>query len=297
MAVLAVMASFEAVWPLPNAFLYLSRTRQAARRLTELTGAAAPIRFPSETAQSPPSFDLAFEAVRFQYDEQGDPVLDGVSFAIPAGRQVVVLGASGSGKTTLAHLLVRFWEAQAGRILIGGCDVRSMSEADLRQWVCLISQQAHIFNATVRSNLLLADPDATDQALWEALAAVGLRAFVETLPEGLDTFLGEAGRRLSGGQARRLAVARAFLLDAPIWVLDEPTEGLDRITAKTLTEAIMHRTQNKTVLWISHRQVGLGRMERIVLLERGRVAFQGDHASLLAANPRYKDLLSRGDLS
>lgn len=233
----------------------------------------------------------------FGYGDGGAPVLDGVTFQVPAGRQAVVLGASGSGKTTLANLLVRFWDPHAGRILIGGCDVQTLSEADLRRWICLISQQAHIFNATVRSNLLVARPDAEERDLWAALEDVGLRRFVEGLPEGLDTFLGEAGRRLSGGQARRLAVARAFLHDAPVWVLDEPTEGLDRVTAKSLTAAIMHRTQNRTVLWISHRQVGLAQMDRVVFLDSGRVLLQGRHASLMAENPDYKGLLSRGDLS
>jgi len=292
MAVLAVMASFEAFWPLPNAFLFLGRTRQAARRLIELTRMPPSVCFPSHTKAPPASFDLAFEAVAFQYGKEGPPVLHTVTFIVDAGCRAVVLGASGSGKTTLANLLVRFWDPDRGRILIGGCDVRTISESDLRRWVCLISQQAHIFNATLRDNLLIANPEASEQTIRKALDDVGLLDFVETLPEGLDTFLGEAGRRLSGGQARRLAVARAFVHDAPVWVLDEPTEGLDRITAKALTEAIMLRTRHRTVLWISHRQVALAQMDAVILLAEGRVVYQGGGKSLSGSSPYHKDLPS-----
>jgi ATP-binding cassette subfamily C protein CydC len=294
---LGVMASFEAVWPLPNAFQYLERTRVAGKRLMEFANADLPVSFPPSTSIEPVRFDLDFEQIDFGYIKGSSPTLQNVNFRIGHGQRVAILGESGSGKSTLVNLLARFWEPDGGRIRMGGVDVRQLSEPDLRRWVCIISQQAHIFNTSLRNNLLLARPDASKADLLNALASVKLLEFVESLPDGLDTWVGEAGRLLSGGQARRLAVARAFLQDAPIWVLDEPTEGLDRATAQELRASIFRKTAHKTVLWITHRRVDVEKMDGIVLLESGQIVAQGPHTSLLAENSRYQVLLSRDYLS
>ena len=178
-----------------------------------------------------------------------------------------------------------------------GLNLNSFSETDLRRWICVISQRAHIFNASLGDNLRMAKPAAAEAELREALAAAGLADFVSSLPQGLDTWIGESGKRISGGQARRLAMARAFLRDAPIWVLDEPTEGLDRITATSLTDRVLDRTAGRTVLWITHSSMEAARMDRIVLLESGRIVDQGDHQTLLEKNQSYKDLIFEGVLS
>jgi ATP-binding cassette subfamily C protein CydC len=193
-------------------------------------------------------------------------------------------------KNLSINLLVRFWDPEQGRILMGGQDIRSFSETDLRRCISVVSQQAHLFAATLRKNLLLARPQATETELVAALERVQLLDFVKDLPEGLDTWIGEFGKQLSAGQARRLALARAVLHDAPVWVLDEPTEGLDRITEQQLITALDELTVDRTLLLITHRMVNLERMDDIVLLEEGRVVGRGSHENLLNSSPRYAAL-------
>ena len=211
---LAVLAAFEAVHPLPVAFQYLGRTREAGRRLVEIVDTPPAVRFPASSTVHPAAFDLRFEQLRFGYAPHDPPALDHVTFRADGGRRTAVLGVTGSGKSTLVQLLVRFRDPDAGRIRIGGHDIRQLSEADLRRHVAVVSQQPHIFNASLRDNLLIADPGATEADLRRALADAQLLPFVDSLPDGLETRAGEGGGRLSGGQARRLAVARLFLRDA-----------------------------------------------------------------------------------
>jgi len=285
---LAVMASYEAVWPLPTAFQFLGRTRESGQRLMEIVMSEAAVQFPEQSEAQPERHGLSFENVRFRYDENAPLVLDSLSFQVAAGSRAAVLGATGSGKTTLVNLLARFWQPTSGRICIDGVDISTLSAADLRRHVAVVSQQAHIFSTSLRDNLRMARPDATKSDLREALAAAQLLTFVDSLPDGLDTWVGEAGKKLSGGQARRLAVARAFVQNAPIWVLDEPTEGLDRVTERQLMQAIIERTTGKTVVLITHRMVDIHRMDEAILIDNGRIAAQGRHAALLPDNPRYR---------
>ena len=285
---LAVMASYEAVWPLPMAFQYLGRTREAGRRLLEIVAAQPAVRYPEQSGPLPRRYGLTFEKVSFRYDENTPLVLDSLTFEVAAGSRVAVLGTTGSGKTTIVNLLARFWEPTSGRIGVDGVDIRTLSASDLRRSVCVVSQQAHIFSTSLRNNLLIARADATETELREALAAAQLLAFVDSLPDGLDTWVGEAGKRLSGGQARRLAVARAFVHDAPIWVLDEPTEGLDRVTERNLMRAIAERTAGKTVVLITHRMIDIHRMDESILIDNGCIVAQGRHTDLLSGNPRYR---------
>ncbi len=287
---LAVMAAFEAIWPLPAAYQYLGHTREAGRRLMEIVDARPMVKFPPRTVALPQQFDLHFEQVGFRYHSDAAPALADVQFDVPPGGRVAVVGQTGAGKTSLINLLVRFWDPQQGRILIGGQDIRSLSETDLRRCISVVSQQAHMFAATLRKNLLLARPQATEAELVAALERVQLLDFVKGLPEGLDTWIGEFGKQLSAGQARRLALARAVLHDAPVWVLDEPTEGLDRITEQQLMTALDELTVDRTLLLITHRMMGLERMDDIVLLEEGRVVARGSHENLLNSSPRYAAL-------
>jgi len=291
---LAVMASFEAVWPLPPAFQYLGRTREAGRRLLEIVEAEPAVRYPEQSASRPQRYDLTFENISFRYLEDAPLALDGLDFRLEAGQHMAVLGMTGSGKSTLVNLLVRFWEPISGRIHINGTDIRKLNASDLRRTISVVSQQAHIFSTSLRDNLLMARPNATDADLRDALDAAQLLSFVDGLPDGLDTWAGEAGKRLSGGQARRLALARAFLHDAPIWILDEPTEGLDRVTERQVMQAVFDRTEGKTMLLITHRMIDIHRMDGTIFLENGRVAAQGRHESLLTACPQYRRFCGHG---
>ena len=290
---LAVTAAFETVFALPAAFQFLERTRAAGRRLLEVVETAPPVSFTGSARAVPERVEVAFESVSFRYRPELAPALDQVSIVIPQGRRIAVVGESGAGKSTLAHLLVRFFDPEAGAVRIGGTDIRGLSEPDLRRAIVVVSQQSHLFSATVRENLLLAKPDAGDAELQSALAAARLAEFVNRLPDGLDTWVGEAGKLLSAGQARRLTVARAILRGAPVWVLDEPTEGLDRITEAELVESLLEVTAGRTVLWITHRLAGMDRMDGVVVMENGRVADRGTHAELLERNRRYADWYAR----
>ncbi len=290
---LAVLASFEAVFPLPAAYQYLGRTREAGRRLLEIVHAKPQVIFPDRSVTRPRHFGVRFENVCFRYNHKAGWTLRNVDFQIHPGRRVAVIGETGSGKSTLIHLLVRFRDPASGHIRLGDEDVCNLSESDLRRHISVVAQQPHMFNATLRENLLMARPGAGDDELLDALNSAQLLDFVTALPDGLDTWLGEAAKLLSGGQARRVAVARAILHNAPLWVLDEPTEGLDTITERKMMGALKELTAGRTLLLITHRLVDLHWMDEIVVLDGGRVVARGTHADLLENNEGYAALHMR----
>ena len=293
LVILTVMASFEAIFPLPLAYQYLGQTREAGRRLLEIVETDPQVIFPHQSIPSGRQCSVTFERVSFRYHEQAPWALRHVDFHIPAGRRVAVIGETGSGKSTLIHLLVRFWNPAAGHIRLAENEIDTFSEPHLRRLISTVSQQPHMFNATLKENLLLACPGASDDELLAALNVAQLFEFVNGLPDGLNTWIGEAGQLLSGGQARRVAVARAILHNAPLWVLDEPTEGLDPITEKKMMQALKRQTAERTLLLITHRLTDLDWMDHIVMLEKGRVIAQGSHEELLKNNKRYAALHMR----
>jgi len=290
---LAVLGSFEAVLPLPAAFQYLGRTREAGRRLMEIVRSKPQVVFPHLSVTRPRHFGVRFEQVCFRYDQTAGWTLRDVDFRIHPGRRVAVIGETGSGKSTLVHLLVRFRAPTAGCIRLGDVDVRDFGESDLRRHMSVVAQQPHMFNATLRENLMMARPDAGNDELLDALNAAQLRKFVTALPDGLDTRIGEAAKLLSGGQARRVAVARAILHNAPLWVLDEPTEGLDPITERKMMATLKERTTGRTLLLITHGLEALDWMDHIVMLDQGRVVAQGTHEELLRSDTQYASLHMR----
>lgn len=273
---LFTLASFEAVAPLPQAFQLLGRTLAAARRLFAIADTQPAVGEPVAPSPRPEHFDIRFQGVTFRYPGAAAPAVADIHLQVPEGTRAAVVGATGSGKSTLFNLLLRFWEPDAGEIRIGGHSIAAFHGDDLRAHIAVVSQQTHLFDTTIRENLLIASPQASQDALESACRVAQIHDFISALPEGYDTWVGETGVRLSGGQARRIAVARALLKDAPILLLDEPTEGLDAETERSLMQALDRLMTGRTVLLITHRPAGLDWVDRVLVLDRGREVAHGD---------------------
>ena len=252
MLLFTVLASTEAVAGLPAAFAALGTTREAARRLFSMTELSPALVLP-ESSPLPESSELTFRAVTLRYAAEAPVVLDNLSFTVPAGHCLAILGPSGAGKTTILNLVQGFWDTTQGDVLIGGRPVRDLSEQALRQMISVVSQKTYLFNASIRDNLRLVAPEADDATLWDALTRAALADEIRGFPQGLDTLAGELGVRLSGGQARRIAIARAYLSHAPIVLLDEPTEGLDAVNTDLVLNCLQQLIKGKTTLLVTHQ--------------------------------------------
>jgi thiol reductant ABC exporter CydC subunit len=286
--VLIVISSFEAVLPLPQSFQYLAKSLEAGRRLFEIVDAEPAVVDPPRPISLPDRYDLRVENLRFSYAPGEPPALDGIGFDLAQGEQIAVVGPSGAGKSTLLHLLLRFWETQTGHIELNGQDLRRYDQEDLRQAMAVVSQHTHLFNATIRENLLLARPGAGEADIVRAAQRAQLNDFVRSLPQGYDTWIGEQGLRLSGGQRQRLAITRAILKDAPILLLDEPLANLDALTARELMAALQELMVGRTALLVTHRLAGLEAAREILVLRAGRVAERGRHNELLQTGGIYQ---------
>jgi thiol reductant ABC exporter CydC subunit len=285
---LAVMASFETVYPLPLAFQYLESSLEAARRLFDIVDAQPAVSDPARPASSSGDYSLSVRDLRFSYVTDEPPALSGISFVLPQGGSLAVVGPSGAGKSTLVNLLLRFWDYDAGQILLGGHELRSYRQEDVRAMVGVVSQHTHLFNASVRENLLLARPEASQADLERAAGLAQIHEFIQSLPEGYDTWIGEQGLNLSGGQRQRLAIARALLKDAPILILDEPTANLDPLTERAVMSAIQNLMAGRTTLIITHRLAGLEDADEIVVLRAGQIVERGRHADLWSMGGLYR---------
>jgi ATP-binding cassette subfamily C protein CydCD len=236
---------------------------------------------------------IRFDGVVFAYPGARRAALDGVTLAIPAGATVAVVGPSGAGKTTLANLLLRFWDPADGGILIDGVDLRDFELDHLRRRISLVSQDTYLFNDTLRANVALARPDADEAAIARALEQAALADFVASLPEGLDTRVGERGVQLSGGQRQRVAIARAFLKNAPTLILDEATSHLDAVSEAQVRGALDALMRDRTTIVIAHRLSTVRHADLLIVLDRGRVAELGSHAELVGQNGLYARLIRR----
>lgn len=292
---LVMLASFEAIEPLAPALQFLGRTRGAGDRVRDVLDSTPGIAdraepLPLPLARTDAGIGLACEHVSFAYAAEDASVLTDISFSIPCGGHVAIVGPSGAGKSTLARLLVRFYEPASGTIRLGGEDIRRFAIRDLRAALGVVSQDTYIFNNTLRGNMLLARPTATDDEIMRALEQAQLGTFVWSLSRGLDTWVGEQGQRLSGGERQRLAIARAVLKDAPVLILDEPSANLDPLTELALLDALDTLMRGRTAVLITHRLCHMERMEQILVLEGGRIVERGTHDQLLEEHGRYRRL-------
>jgi len=301
--VLVILASFEAVQPLAEAFQKLGHSVAAGERLFKVTDTnpqvqepAAPLPVPSNT---PGRFSLEFDHVHFAYQSDEGEVVHDISFEVSTGKRIAIVGASGAGKSTLVNLALRFWDPDKGTIRLNGHDIRQYALGDLRGLIGVVSQDTYLFNDTMRGNLLLARPEASDSEIEQALEQAQLTAFIQQLPKGLATWVGEQGLRLSGGERQRLAIARALLKDAPLLVLDEATANLDPMTEHTLLDALDMLMQGRTTLVITHRLVRMERMDEILVLDEGSIRERGTHEQLLRSGGLYQQMvqLQEGILS
>ncbi|MEU7360897.1 MULTISPECIES: thiol reductant ABC exporter subunit CydD [Streptomyces] len=292
--VLTPLAAFEAVLGLPLAARYRQRVRRSAERVYEVLDAPEPVREPVSPRQAPASpFPVVVKDVVARYAGQRREALAGLDLTLEEGRRVAVVGASGSGKTTLAQVLLRFLDPEAGSYTLAGVDACALDGDDVRRFVGLCAQDAHLFDSSVRENLLLARKDATEADLRGVLARARLLDWVDVLPDGLDTLVGEHGARLSGGQRQRLALARALLAGFPVLVLDEPAEHLDLPTADALTADLLAATEGRTTLLITHRLAGLDAVDEVIVLDAGRVVQRGPYERLITEDGPLREMARR----
>ncbi len=292
--VLTPLAAFEAVTGLPLAVQYRQRVARSAERVFEVLDAPVPVREPETPAEEPASpFPLEVRGLSARYPGARHDALASLDLTLTRGRRIAVVGPSGSGKTTLAQVLLRFLDASSGTYRLGGVEASALDSDTVRRSVGLCAQDAHVFDSSIRENLRLARPGATDAELRDALSRARLLDWVLALPEELDTPVGEHGARLSGGQRQRLALARALLADFPVLVLDEPAEHLDLPTADALTADLLDATRGCATVLITHRLTGLDTVDEVLVLDAGRVVQRGPYAELAAEDGPLRRMLER----
>jgi ATP-binding cassette, subfamily C, bacterial CydCD len=293
LATLLAAASFQPVITIVTVAKELHQTIGAARRYFAVEDEPVPVRDgPDSLPEHLESVGVAFDNVTFAYARTERPALREVTFEVPAGKTVAVVGRSGAGKTTAAHLLLRFWDPQTGQIRVQHDNIRQLRLDDLRGLIALVAQDTYLFNTSLRNNIRLGRPEASDADVVQAARAANIEEFAQALPEGYDTPVGERGLQLSGGQRQRVSIARALLKNAPILVLDEATSHLDAVSEAEVRQALDRLSRGRTTLVIAHRLSTIREADEIIVLDDGRVVERGTHAELLALDGLYSHLIA-----
>jgi len=269
LVVFCVLAAFELVTPLPVALQMLAKLQKAAQRIRQVTEMSPTAPRHIQVEVLPERYDLQLNNVSFRYPDQQNWVLKNISLVIPQGSKIAIVGVSGSGKTTLLHLLMRYYDPDQGNVLMAEHNLKQLDADQLMTCFGVLSQSSQLFAASIKQNLLIAKPNALAIELDAAIQAAGLDKFISYLPEGLDTWVGESGVKVSGGEARRIALARLYLKNAPVLILDEPTEGLDTDTERDVFIALANFARDKTVIMVTHREAGLGLVDVVYSMEQG----------------------------
>lgn len=289
---LGSLASFEAIFPLPMAADHLQGSLDSAARVFEVIDTPPLVTEPGSPLGLGSEISLEITGLNFVYPGSSLPVLKDINLELGRGKKVAVVGPSGAGKTTLINLILRYWPVSAGEIRLNGKSIEKYSGDDIRKQLSVISQNTYLLSGTIRHNLLLARPGVTEAQMMAALESAALADFIATLPAGLDTWIGEHGKQLSAGQRQRLSLARTFLRNDSIVLLDEPTVNLDSVTEAELLSALFSWSEDRTVLLVTHRLVGLDKMDEILVLDRGEVVQHGSEKELLSVDGLYKSMWS-----
>jgi ATP-binding cassette subfamily C protein CydC len=285
--ILGAIASFEAILPLPQAFQNTDECLAAGKHIFELADRIPPVESGEMTVTDSSKIDLEFKNLSFAYRHGGMLVLNELNLKIPAGGKVAILGPSGVGKSTITDLLLGFRRSIEGEILVNGKSIAQIDLEGMRELISYVPQNPFLFNASVLENIRIGNPDATREMVEESAMIAGLQSFIETLPDRFETNVGEYGMLMSGGQRQRLALARALLRDTPIYLFDEPTANLDKFAEQEVIDRILNRVADKSLIWITHRVVGLALLDEIVVLANGKVVERGSHDDLIQAGGRY----------
>lgn len=286
------LAAFEALGPVGTAFLHLGHVIASAQRVTQIIEQQPAVTFPAAGVASGSGAALSLRDVSFRYASNEPLALDNITLEVAAGEHIALLGRTGCGKSTLLQLLTRAWDPLQGEITLNGQPLSTWDEAALRSRTSVVTQRVHLFTSTLRDNLLLAAPESSDEQLCATLHQVGLDKLLDN-DQGLNAWLGEGGRQLSGGELRRLGLARALLHKGDLLLLDEPTEGLDAETEQQILALLRDVAQGKTLIMVTHRLRGLAHFDRICVMDSGQIIEQGSHDRLLSERGRYWTFLQR----